>query len=324
MPRRSSRDRRDNRGPPAATDKARQQQSGADQQHDRNGDLGDDQRASAGGLRPGSSPRLLASLLHRADRSTRELQRRQRAEQHTRDDRNDQREQQHRGSMLDLPGARGEAADERRSASTRSTPANNRPTAAAGHREQRALGEQLARPAGRARRRARRARRARDRGAAGAPASDSRRSRRRSAARGRWSRAGSAASASRCASARSRTAERRGREARCRGDRRPGCRAREAAGRSRRRRRRALAGDARLQPAEHGQRRERAAVLRDAPLRRGAERARRHRHVDVVLLRIVRHVGGSTPTTVCGRSFISKTWPTMSGRRRTSSASTCS
>ncbi len=53
----------------------------------------------------------------------------------------------------------------------------------------------------------------------------------------------------------------------------------------------ACSGDgARLQPAEHVQRAEGAAVLRDLPLAGGAERARQHRHVDVVLLRIVRHV----------------------------------
>ena len=53
----------------------------------------------------------------------------------------------------------------------------------------------------------------------------------------------------------------------------------------------ALAGHARLQLAEDVEDREHAGVLADAPLRRGAERARRGRHVDVVLLRIVRHVG---------------------------------
>ena len=54
--------------------------------------------------------------------------------------------------------------------------------------------------------------------------------------------------------------------------------------------RRPLAGDARLQPAEDVQDREHARVLIDPALGRGAKRARRRRHVDVVLLRVVRHV----------------------------------
>ena len=58
--------------------------------------------------------------------------------------------------------------------------------------------------------------------AAAAPASGWRRWRRRSAGPGRWSRAGSAASAARRCVSSSRTPTRRRREARCRGDRRVG------------------------------------------------------------------------------------------------------
>ena len=54
---------------------------------------------------------------------------------------------------------------------------------------------------------------------------------------------------------------------------------------------RLLVGVPVLHAAEHAEPAERAAVLRDGPLGGSAERAGQHRHVDVVLLRVVRHVG---------------------------------
>jgi hypothetical protein len=51
-----------------------------------------------------------------------------------------------------------------------------------------------------------------------------------------------------------------------------------------------LARDAGLEPAEHDENRERPPVLIDPLLGGRAERARRHGHVDVVFLRVVRHV----------------------------------
>ena len=109
------------------------------------------------------------------------------------------REQQHAAVDRDLAGSRREPRHERGQQARRPR-GEQQPDGSAGERQQRAFGQQLADEAPIGRRRARTARRTRGRDAGAAPASGWRRSRTQSAARGRSSPAGSAASAARCAS----------------------------------------------------------------------------------------------------------------------------
>ena len=265
---------------------AGEQQAGADQQHDGDGHLRDDEHS----LQPPASDALagpLAALLHRIGQIDTRRERRQRAERQAGEHRHCDREEQHARVNRHLAGPRREARDEGREHAGRPS-REEQAERAAGEREHGALGQQLAdQPAASgAERRPHRqlavaAQEPRQRQVGDVRAGDEEHETGRAkeeqqhrprvlrhlaahVERGRGE--SSARSIRGLVLARETVAQHF-----------------EVGGR-------ALARHTRLQLAEHIEDREDPRVLVDARLRRGAERTRRARHVDVALLRIVRHI----------------------------------